>query len=188
MTKEKSEATKGETELVQMSDGTQREFAGNRNVLKSVVGDVGDLTIRMDFRNGVTRTFRIPEEMGAQFAVHGALQKYGDELAGLKDLDDMVLAVDELHARIQNLEWGAQRDTNGLAGTSVLLQAIVKVTGKPVEAIKEFLKGKTMAEKNALRASARFADAVKEIEAAKAANSKSKIDADKLLGELDAMA
>ena len=41
-----------------------------------------------------------------------------------------------------------------MSGTSVLLKAIVQVTGKPVEAIKAYLADKTQAQKMALRDSA----------------------------------
>jgi len=59
-----------------------------------------------------------------------------------------------------------------MAGTSVLLRAIVQVTGKSVEAIKTYLSTKTQAQKIALRDSEKFRDAVAAIEAEKASKKK----------------
>jgi hypothetical protein len=118
-----------------------------------------------------------------QFALHGAEQKLGDEIAGLKEIDDAVMAVDELIDRLYNGEWGVKREASGMAGTSVLARALVEVTGKPIEKIKEFLKAKTQAEKIALRADARIKAVVDRLEAAKVAKG-TQVDTSALLNEL----
>lgn len=179
-------ATKPETviETVTMEDGRIVEFAGKRKLLKtSTVTPEGKVQVRMDFRNAATRLFTIPDNMLAKFAAHGAEQKLGDEIAGLDDTDDAVLAVDELIDRLYSGEWGIKREANGMAGTSVLARALVELTGKSREDIKAFLGKKTQAEKVALRNSAKVKPIVERLESEKAQKG-SKVDTDALLGEL----
>lgn len=180
-------------ETVQMADGRVVDFAGKRILLKESFIVDGKVQTRLDFRNGETRTFTIPDSLLLKFAAHGAEQKLGDELAGLKgadggkaDIDDAVLAIDELIDRLYNGEWSVKRESNGMAGASILLKALVEVTGKSAEQVKAFLKDKTTAEKNALRNSAKVKPVVDRLEAEKAAkSSKSTVDVDSLLGEIE---
>lgn len=175
-----------QVETVTMTDGRIIDFAGKRKLLKeSLVTADGKVQVRLDFRNGETRLFTIPEAMTAKFAAHGAEQKLGDEIAGLEDVGDCVLAVDELIDRLYNGEWGVKREANGMAGTSTLLKALVEHTGKTVEQIKTFLAGKSQAEKVALRNNPKIKPIVQRIEDEKAAK-KTNVDTDALLGELGA--
>ena len=181
-------------ESVKLEDGRVVDFPGKRKLLKeSFVTDEGKVQVRLDFRNGATRLFTIPDNMQAKFAAHGAEQKLGDEIAGLKgadgkeaDIDDAVLAVDELIDRLYNGEWNQRKEANGLAGTSVLIRALVELYNgaKSVEQVKAFLKDKSQAEKLALRQSARVKPIVERLEAEKVAKG-SKVDADALLAGLD---
>lgn len=179
--------TETKVETVTMQDGRLVDFPGKKRLQKeSFVSDTGKVSVRMDFRNGETRVFTIADSMLEKFAGHGAEQKLGDEIAGVEDIDDAVLAVDELIARLNAGEWGIKREGGGMGGTSVLLRAIVQVTGKPVEAIKAYLAGKTQAQKMALRDSEKFRDAVAAIEAEKA-KGKAKVDISADLAELDSL-
>lgn len=181
-------------ESVKLEDGRVADFPGKRKLLKeSFVANDGKVQVRLDFRNGATRLFTIPDSMLLKFAAHGAEQKLGDEIAGLKgadgkeaDIDDAVLAVDELIDRLYNGEWNQRKEANGLAGTSVLIRALVELYNgaKSVEQVKAFLKDKSQAEKLALRQSARVKPIVERLEAEKAAKG-SKVDADALLAGLD---
>lgn len=171
-------------ETVTMEDGRIVEFAGKRKLLKtSTISPEGSVAVRMDFRNGQTRTFTLPANLTAKFAAHGAEQKLGDEIAGLDDTDDCVMAVDELIDRLYNGEWGIKREANGMAGTSVLARALVELTGKTREQIKDFLAGKSQGEKVALRGSAKVKPIVDRLESEKVSK-KSNVDTDALLGEL----
>ena len=173
-------------ETVKMTDERLVDFAGKRKLLKeSILGADGAAQVRLDFRNGQTRMFTVPAPMLAKFAAHGAEQKLGDEIAGIEDVEDCVLAIDELIDRLYNGEWGVKRDSNGMAGTSTLLKALVEHTGKSVEQIKDFLTGKTQAEKVALRNNPKIKPIVDRIEAEKASK-KSNVDTDAMLGELAA--
>ena len=174
-----------QVETVTMTDGRVVDFAGKRKLLKesSVTAD-GQVQVRLDFRNGETRLFTIPDALLTKFAAHGAEQKLGDEIAGLTDVEDCVLAVDELIDRLYNGEWGVKREANGMAGTSVLVRALVEHTGKTVEQIKQFLNGKSQAEKVALRNNPKIKPIVERIEAEKASK-KANVDTDAMLGELE---
>lgn len=179
--------------IVTMKDGRIVEFAGKRQLLKESI-EVGDgtLQVRLDFVNGDTRLFTLPPGLVAKFALHGAEQKLGDEIAGLKaeggkeaDIDDKVLAIDELIDRLYNGEWSVKRE-GGIAGTSVLIQALVEMYAgaKSIDEIKAFLKPKSQAEKMALRQNPRIKPFVEKIEAAKAQAAAKKFDTDAMLNEL----
>ena len=180
-----STKTETQVETVTMTDGRVVDFAGKRKLLKeSSVNADGKVQVRLDFRNGETRLFSIPDVLLNKFAAHGAEQKLGDEIAGLTDTEDCVLAVDELIDRLYNGEWSVKREANGMAGTSVLVRALVEHTGKTVEQIKQFLNGKSQAEKVALRNNPKIKPIVERIEAEKASK-KANVDTDAMLGELE---
>ena len=175
-------------ETVTMDDGRVVDFPGKRRLLKeSSISAEGVVSVRFDFRNGETRTFAIPAAMVAKFAAHGAEQKFGDETAGLEDIDDAILAIDNLADRINAGEWGIKREANGMAGTSILARALVESTGKTGEQIKAFLADKTQAQKVALRGNPKIKPIVERLEAEKAAksNKAAGVDTDGLLAELD---
>lgn len=181
-------ATKPETqvETVTLEDGRIVEFAGKRKLLKeSFVAADGRVQIRLDFRNGQTRLFTIPDTLLLKFAAHGAEQKLGDEIAGVDDIEDCVLGIDELIDRLYAGDWSQKREANGLAGTSVLVKALVEALGKPIDVVKAFLAKKTHAEKIALRNSDKLKPIVARLEAEKASRSTTKVDTDALLGELE---
>lgn len=169
---------------VKMDDDRVVEFAGKRKMLKtSLFNTDGSIAVRLDFVNGETRTFTLPETLLGKFAAHGAEQKLGDEIAGLDDVEDCILAIDQLTDRLVLGEWGIKREAGGLAGTSVLARALAELSGKAPEAIKNFLAGKSHAEKVALRQNPSLVPIIAKLEAAKS-KKKSSIDTDQLLGEL----
>lgn len=174
---------------VTMDDGRIVEFAGKKRMQK--VGEIhhDKVQVRLDFVNGETRQYTIVPELLHKFALHGAEQKLGDEIAGLDDVDDAVEAVDALIIRLERGEWNVKRATgNGLAGTSILVRALVELTGKPVQAIRESLASKTMEEKMALRKNAKLRPIIDKLESLKASRKekKSGIDSDALLDAMTA--
>lgn len=179
-------AEKKETaiETVTMEDGRVVDFPGKRKLQKSTtITPEGKVQVRLDFRNGQTRLFTLPDNLLSKFAAHGAEQKLGDEIAGLDELEDAVLAVDDLIDRLYNGEWSIRKEGSGMAGASVLAKALVELTGKTTEQIRDFLRSKSQAEKVALRNSAKVKPIVERLESEKAAKG-SKVDTDALLGEL----
>lgn len=181
-----TEATEKQLNMVTMTDNRVVEFAGKRKLLKSSGTDDKGLFVSLDFVNGETRKFYLPQAMVAKFALHGAEQKLGDETAGVADVDDMVMAVDDLIDRLYNNEWSVKREANALAGASILAKALVKQTGKTLDEIRSFLSTKTQAEKVALRNNPRIKPIIDELEAAKVKSKKAGtvIDTDSLLDAL----
>lgn len=189
---ESSSSSKGGTTTynsVKMDDGRTVDFAGKRKMLKESIKKAdGSLQVRLDFVNGETRLFTISDALLAEFALHGAQQKLGDEIAGLTDVEDAIIAIDELTERLNAGTWGVQRAAGGaMAGTSILARALVEHTGKSMETIKAFLSPKSAAEKVALRRHKDVSVIVARLEAEKAAKggkTKSTVDTDALLGEI----
>lgn len=152
---------------VTMDDGRVVDFPGNSRLLKSVVGDN---QVRLDFISGETRLFTIRPDMQAQFALHGALQKLGDEISGIKDIDDAIEAIDQLMQRLDAGQWTATREAgSGMAGASILARALVEVTKQPIAVVREYLGKLDMKTKAALRVSPEVKPTVDRLEAEKAA-------------------
>ena len=172
-----------------MSDGRKVDFVGKRRVLKEGIIDrgAGTVALRMDYRNGATRLYPVRPEMILDFAAHGVKQKYGDELAGEEgDLEDQVLVTDRLHEQLFDKgEWKTERVGDSMAGTSVLLKALLEFSGgkRTVEQLKSFLKGKSQKEKLALRAHKDIKPIVDRMEAQKLAGGES-VDTDSMLAAL----
>lgn len=196
-----------EVEKVKMEDGREVEFVGKRRMLKESVFTTDGLLdyVRFDFRNGRVVKFTPNRELKTSdgvlltemFIGHGIEQKLGDEAASPVDkdgnpvdIDDVVLDIEALIARLSQdpVEWSMRRESGGMAGTSVLIQALIELSKgsgdpekvKTVEQVKAFLKDKTQADKMALRQSPKLKPIVERLEAEKAAKG-SKIDADALL-------
>jgi hypothetical protein len=177
-----------------MTDGRVVEFPGKRKLIKTSKGTPeGKLEIVLDFLNGETRLFTLPEALLTQFALHGAEQKLGDEMAGLDDIEDGILAVDNLIDRLYEGKWALSRESSGMAGTSILARALMEVQSKPASVVRDFLAAKTQAEKVALRNNPRVLPVIQRLEAEKAARAaargkvpaeKPSIDTDSLLDAL----
>ena len=174
-------ATSAET--VQFSNGQSIDFVGKRKMLKRTIITGDDVSVDIYFRNGELRHFDIPDTMKAQFAGHGAEQKLGDSAAGCTDIHDMIEAVDSTISQLNAGEWSARREASGFAGQSVLLRALVQVSGKPAERVREYLKGLSQKEKMALRQSPKLKPTIEAIEAEDAASDTS-VNTDALLEAL----
>jgi hypothetical protein len=133
---------KTEVEKVKMTDGREVEFPGKRKLLKETIIDGAQVSVRLDFRNGETRLFAIPDSLILKSAGHGMEQKLGDETAGEEDVDDMVAAVDDLIGRLQKGDWATKREGGGFSGASLLVTALMEVTQKDKATVQEFLKAK----------------------------------------------
>jgi hypothetical protein len=183
---------------VKMDHGEEIEF-GKRTMTKDDwVGEDGSLNVRINFSNGKSLTWTIPARYTAKCALHGAKQKLGDEVAGLKaeggvkaDVDDQFLAVEELIERLNGTEddsgWSMQREGGGLAGASILAKALAELKSLPMEKVKAFLKTKTQAERMAMRANAQLKPIIERLEAEKVSKGP-KVDSNAIIGELDQLA
>lgn len=169
-------------ETVTMDDGRTVDFVGKRRLNKESHATEQEIVVRLDFRNGETRTFRLPhnlppERLGdsavkllLKAAAHGLEQKLGDETAGIEDIEDAVEAVDELMVRLQKGEWlvGREGTGQGMAGASILARALAEVTGQPIAAVREYLSGLEPKLKIALRGDPTVAPVVARLEREKA--------------------
>lgn len=175
-----------EIETVVMDDGRSVEFTGKSRVkkdsfFKTEEDGTATVSVRLDFRNGETRTFSLrtgqmydagnPQHKTVLRALaHGLEQKLGDSYSGVTDIDDSIETVDQLMERLHKGEWTVAREgASGLAGVSVLCKALVEATGLPVEKVREQLANWDAKTKAALRSSAEIAPIVKRMEAEKAA-------------------
>jgi len=172
-------------EVVKMSDGREVSFAGKRKAIKSSDYVNGEVQVRIDFRNGASKLYTVPQALVGKSACHGGEQKYGDSYAGVDDIEDMIAACDQVQENLTKGDWTSRVEGSGIAGTSVLARALVELTGKTLEAVKEFLKAKTQADKMALRQSSKLQPIIQRLEAEKVAKA-SKVDTNALLAEIGA--
>ncbi len=134
-----------EVEVVEMTDGRKVEFVGKRKLLKETLVDDSktEVSVRLDFRNGETRLFQVPDVLLLKAAGHGMEQKLGDECAGVEKVDDMVLAVDALIEQLKGGTWSAGRaEGDGFSGASIVIRAIMEGSGKDQAFVKGFLQKK----------------------------------------------
>lgn len=148
-------STKPATEVanVTMADGRVVAFAGKRRMIKDILTDqaAGTVAVRFDFRNGQTLTAVIPQHHVLYAAGHGYSQKLGDEVAGAKNEDgtpaseeDMYLAVEALHQRLnESTDWNRVKSgEESVSGASIVLKAIMEVSGKSLAEVKAFIEKK----------------------------------------------
>lgn len=173
---------------IPMSDGRTTSFGQKQRLVKESVIDGSSISVRLDFENGQTRLFNLPDSLMQKFAAHGAEQKLGDAIAGEKDLDDAIESIDDLIDRLTKGEWNVGRQAGGFSGTSVLLRAAMEFSGMDQEKARAWLGTKTQAEKLALRRSEQLKPIIERIESEKAAKSGTQVDTSSMLSELQGLA
>ena len=174
-----------EPTTVTMNDGRLVEFPPKRKVSKEsfiTANEDGSFAVqtRLDFRNGESRLFTIPTALLTKFAAHGAEQKLGDAMSGLANVEDGILAVDDLIDQLYQGNWNTPRAASEMAGASILVRALVELKGQPVEKVKDFVKAKSAAERTALRNAPAVKAIIERLEAEKVAKA-GNINADELL-------
>ena len=166
-------ATEKVIENVKMNDGRKVEFAGKKRLDKTLVEQDGVPGVRLDFRNGETRTVLVHPDLLKRAAAHGYSQKLGDAIASVDDIDDAVETIDQLIKRLDAGEWAAEREGgSGLSGVSILAKALVEATGQTIDVVREYLSKLEPKVKMALRADPSISPIVKRLEAEKAAKAK----------------
>lgn len=161
-----------------------KETTAGEGEAKTVTSNGKPVGVRWDFSNGQTRTVLLSDlaALAAEFACHGISQKGGDEYASEKDVEDAVMAFDDLMDRIKKGEWSERREGGGFGGQSVLAKALMEVFKLDNEAVREYLRGLKPAEKLALRQAPELKPTIEKLEAEKAAGNK--VDTGALLGKL----
>lgn len=183
---------------VAMKDGREVEFPEDTKAKKSWIYQTGNVEggalteerdsksgettvsngkpvgVRWDFSNGETRTILLKDvaALAAEFQCHGISQKGGDEYASEKDVDDAVMAFDDLMDRLKKGDWSEQRGGGGFGGASILAKAISEVFGKSMEETRAFLRDLKPAEKMALRQTPELKPTIEKLEAEKASGTK----------------
>lgn len=187
---------------VTMEDGRTVEFPEDTKAKKVALVRVGEeirsadevedkstidayVGVRWDFVNGKTRSILLADIALLKpglIGCHGLSQKGGDEYASEKDVDDAVLAFDDLMDRLKKGEWSERREGGGFGGASVLAKAIMEVFKLDETQVREYLRGLKPQEKMALRQAPELKPTIEKLEAEKASGSK--VDTKALLGKL----
>lgn len=154
--------------IINAQDGKTYEFSDRQKVSKESCLTSDGFVVKFVFRNGVVRELPITTEhpLYNQFALHGANQKFGDELAGVDDVEDCVEFFDDLAARISNGEWTERRE-RGVSGTSYLARALAEISGKSLEEVQAKLKETPREQKAALLKSNRVQAVILRLKAEK---------------------
>lgn len=147
-----TEAPKGKKKTVYtdvtLEDGRAVKFAGTRKMQKKYEETPEGVKATFDFVNGATRSITIgpDSKLIATLVGHGLVQKIGDETATTADVDDMVLEVEAMIQRLESGEFYAERAAgDGFSGASVVLKALVEVTGLSLDAVKANIEKKLAA-------------------------------------------
>lgn len=137
---------------------------------------------------------QLSADIRAYAAVHGLKQKLVDAAAISRNPDtgrsasveDKAAAVREVAQRLLAGEWNKRRaDGEGTGTGGLLFRALMRLQpAAGAEKVKEFLAARSKTEQAALRATPKVAAIIEELRAADAKTGG--IDADALLGELDA--
>ena len=175
-----------DTTQVQAQDGKTYEFSARSKVKKdSYIAPDGSIVTKFVFRNGQVREATLPRDSNlfAKAAAHGMDQKYGDEFAGLDDVEDCIEAFDNLAARIGRGEWSEKRVSDGMAGTSLLVRALAEVSGATVDQIKAKLSAIDPKQKQALARQTKVAAVISRLKAERDAKKGKVEDADAALAE-----
>ena len=169
---------------VTSTEGKVYEFSQRAKVKKdSYIAPDGTIVTKFVFRNGQVREAALARDSAlfAKAAAHGMDQKYGDEFAGLDDVEDCIEAFDNLSARIGRGEWSEKRVSDGMAGTSLLVRALAEVSGATVESIKAKLSTVDAKQKQALSRQTKVATVISRLKAERDAKKGKVEDADAAL-------
>lgn len=154
--------------------------------------DIPRESMTLTFSSGATLCLRLGQlnaDIATQAMWHGLKQKLVDAAAIGRDpdtgrsatIDDKYDAVREVYDRLLSGEWNKTRE-GGAATGGVMLRALMMVyPTKTKDQLTEYLKGKSAAEKAALKLVPKIAAAIDTIMATKVGD----VDTDALLDELD---
>jgi hypothetical protein len=129
---------------VTYDNGETIEFTGSeggdskrvrRMVKKSFMTSDGMAHVEFYYRNGKRVDHAVDPKtpcadrdgastLGEAFILHGMEQKYGDNLAGTTDYDEMLFDNDTLHEQLASGQWTSPREGGGPSGNSILFKAL----------------------------------------------------------------
>lgn len=157
------------------ADGTPRvvKFAESSKVKKSLIetAEGAPIAVMFDFRNGESEQVTVEDikawGLADRFSLHGASQKFGDSYAGDKDVDDAFESFLEVLTVARAGKW-TEEGAGGRGGSSMLLKALVELTGKTIEEVRAVLSNTTDKEKLGLKQQPQIAAIISRLEAEKA--------------------
>lgn len=157
--------------------------------------NMDNASLSLTFANGKRidiTPHQLSDELRLAATLHGLKQKLVDAAAISRNpetgkpasVQDKFEAVNAVYERLIGGQWNATREGGG-AGGGLLFAALCRMYDgkKTPEALREYLDGKTDAEKTALRKNPRVAAVIEEIRAERGKGNG--VDTDELLSELD---
>lgn len=153
-----------ETTVVRMKDGRDVSFGKRAKCRKEIISDT---QVRFDYRNGLTLIFdrtRCDGKTINDLSLHGSKQKIGDEGS---DEDTADSYYGKCAAMIDRLYAGTAFERQGGGGfqDTILIEALVEVTGQSRDEVVATLKTCSPEERAALRTEDAIAVVIKRIEA-----------------------
>jgi hypothetical protein len=162
--------------------------------IPSITADITGTILTLTFSHGEALEIdaaKLTPEIQMQAMLHGLKQKTVDAAAIARDLDtgrsatiaDKFAAVKEVADRItgEQPSWNKVREAGATSSNSLLVRAIMELTGKPRATVENDLEARSKEERAALRKNARVATIIVRLQSEKADSS---IDTDSLLEEL----
>lgn len=125
--------------------------------------------LRFYFRDGTARVYNLTElsqEVQDRLRHHGAKQKLVDKFASAETPEECIAAVDAVWDALVGGSWGVR----GEGGGGILAEAVARVTGAPIEKVREQLRAMSDADKAKLRKTPKVLAAIHAIELERAAN------------------
>lgn len=176
---------------VNLAQSLENAMQQKQAIKVTIADDLSKLVI--EFSHG-RKLEVIPSELSSEIreyaTLHGLKQKLIDGAAIAKDtetgkpatIETKFQAVSEILERLKQGSWNKERE-GGLSEGGILLTALLRLYADKLspDAIKEFLKGLTAQEKNALKLDAGVSKVIKEIQKERAPKD---IDSKELLGKL----
>lgn len=102
----------------------------------------GNSGVDFKFNNGEIRTIELSElseAMILNLVIHGICQKVGDSYAGQETVDGCIEKAEELIKRLIADDWKTVRAAGGTRRNSMLLEALMRATGKDEDECREVL-------------------------------------------------
>jgi hypothetical protein len=164
----------------------------------AITADIFGTTLTVTFANGKDLSvdvLNLSPEIQRAAMLHGIKQKLVDAAAIARNtetgasatIDDKYSAVKSVFDRVTapNGTWNKEREAvaSNASGNTLLVRALMRMTGKDKDYVDDFLSAKTKEQRAALKKNPRVLAIIAELQAASAPGD---IDTDELLGELGA--
>lgn len=134
---------------------------------EATVNEDGSIDLLLNFADNTTAVVRLPDTVRAQAAAFGALAKIAGLAAGDKTQEELKTDLNDLVEQWKRGEW--RQRAEGGQGTSIIQRALMEYRGKTANEIRDFLKDKTMQQKEDMKKIPGLAPIVARLEAEEAA-------------------